>query len=79
MDERVSKAAYTCLGIDLQGQKDMLGLWVGEAEGASFWLSVLTELKNRGVQDILIACVDGTKGFRRRSNRYFRKYRFSCV
>lgn len=59
----VSKAAYTCLGIDLQGQKDMLGLWVGEAEGASFWLSVLTELKNRGVQDILIACVDGLKGF----------------
>jgi putative transposase len=59
----VSKAAYTCLGIDLQGQKDMLGLWVGEAEGASFWLSVLNELKNRGVQDILIACVDGLKGF----------------
>lgn len=59
----VSKAAYTCLGIDLQGQKDMLGLWIGEAEGASFWLSVLTELKNRGVQDILIACVDGLKGF----------------
>lgn len=59
----VSKAVYTCLGIDLQGQKDMLGLWIGEAEGASFWLSVLTELKNRGVQDILIACVDGLKGF----------------
>lgn len=59
----VSKAAYTCLGIDLQGQKDMLGIWVGENEGTSFWLSVLTELRNRGVKDILIACVDALKGF----------------
>ena len=59
----LNKAAYTCLGIDVQGQKDMLGLWVGESEGASFWLSVITELKNRGVTDILIACVDGLKGF----------------
>lgn len=58
-----SKAAYTCLGIDLQGQKDMLGLWIGDSESASFWLSVMTELKNRGVKDILIACVDGLKGF----------------
>ena len=59
----VSKAAYTCLGIDLTGRKDLLGLWVGEAEGANFWLSILTELRNRGVQDILIACIDGLKGF----------------
>jgi putative transposase len=59
----VSKAAYTCLGIDQNGRKDFLGLWIGESEGANFWLSVLTELKNRGVQDILIACVDGLKGF----------------
>jgi putative transposase len=58
-----SKAAYTCLGVELSGRKDLLGLWVGEAEGANFWLSVLTELKNRGVQDILIACIDGLKGF----------------
>jgi transposase-like protein len=57
------KAAYTCLGIDTHGQKDMLGIWVGEAEGAAFWLSILTELRNRGVKDILIACVDGLKGF----------------
>lgn len=59
----LSKAAYTCLGVEITGRKDMLGLWVGEAEGANFWLSVLTELKNRGVKDILIACIDGLKGF----------------
>jgi len=59
----ISKAAYTCLGIELSGRKDLLGLWVGEAEGANFWLSVLTELKNRGVKDILIACIDGLRGF----------------
>jgi len=58
-----SKAAYTCLAVDLEGQKDMLGIWVGEAEGANYWLGIMTELKNRGVQDILIAAVDGLKGF----------------
>jgi len=58
-----SQAVYLALGINLEGQKELLGLWVGEAEGAKFWLSVLTELKNRGLQDILIACVDGLKGF----------------
>lgn len=59
----LSKAAYTCLGIDVYGKKDILGIWIGEAEGAHFWLSVVSELKNRGVEDILIACVDGLKGF----------------
>lgn len=59
----ISKAAYTCLGVELSGRKDLLGLWIGEAEGANFWLSVLTELKNRGVKDILIACIDGLRGF----------------
>ena len=59
----VSKAAYTCLGIDVNGNKDLLGFWIGESEGANFWLSVITELKNRGVEDILIACIDGLKGF----------------
>jgi putative transposase len=58
-----SQAVYLALAINLQGQKELLGLWVGEAEGAKFWLSVLTELKNRGVQDIFIAAVDGLKGF----------------
>lgn len=59
----LSKAAYTCLSIDLDGRKDMLGIWVGEAEGANFWLGILTELRNRGVEDILISAVDGLKGF----------------
>ena len=59
----VSKAAYTCLGVDVNGHKDLLGLWIGESEGANFWLSVITELRNRGVEDILIACIDGLKGF----------------
>jgi putative transposase len=58
----VMKAAYTCIGVDTEGQKDLLGLWVGENEGSRFWFSVATELKNRGVNDILIACMDGLKG-----------------
>lgn len=59
----VTKAAYTCLAVDTDGKKHVLGLWVGESEGASYWLNVLNELKNRGVEDIFIACVDGLKGF----------------
>ena len=66
-----NKAAYTCLALDITGRKDLLGLWVSEAEGANFWLSVMTELKNRGVQDILIACVDGLKGFPEAINTVF--------
>lgn len=58
----VSKAAYTCLGIDNAGKKDVLGLWVGESEGSKFWLKVCTELSSRGVKGILIACIDGLKG-----------------
>ncbi|MFH1196814.1 MAG: IS256 family transposase [bacterium] len=69
----VNKAAYTCLSLDTDGRKDLLGLWVSEAEGANFWLTVLTELKNRGVQDILIACVDGLKGFPEAINTVFPK------
>jgi len=68
-----SKAAYTCLAIDVEGHKDLLGLWIGEAEGANFWLNVLTELKNRGVEDIFIACVDGLKGFPEAINSVFPK------
>lgn len=59
----VTKAAYVALGIDAEGCKDILGIWVGENEGAKFWLKVCTELKNRGVEDILIVCIDGLKGF----------------
>lgn len=59
----VTKAAYVALGITIDGVKDVLGVWIGENEGAKFWLKVCTELRNRGVKDILIACIDGLKGF----------------
>jgi putative transposase len=58
-----NKAIYLAIGINLQGAKEVLGLWVAQTEGAKFWLQVVTELKNRGVSDIFIACVDGLKGF----------------
>lgn len=57
------KAVYIAIGINLDGKKDVLGMWVGENESAKFWLSVLNGLKNRGVNDILIACIDGLTGF----------------
>ncbi len=57
------KAVYLALGINLAGEKELLGIWIAQTEGAKFWLQVVTELKNRGVQDIFIACVDGLKGF----------------
>lgn len=57
------KAVYLAIGINLAGEKEVLGFWIAQTEGAKFWLQVVTELKNRGVQDILIACVDGLKGF----------------
>lgn len=58
-----NKAIYVVIGVNLHGNKEVLGLWAGQAEGAKFWLQVLTELKNRGVTDMFIACVDGLKGF----------------
>ena len=57
------KAVYLAIGVNLAGHKEVLGLWIAQTEGAKFWLQVVTELKNRGVQDIFIACVDGLKGF----------------
>ncbi len=59
----VNKAVYLAIGVNLDGAKEVLGMWVSENEGAKFWLQVVTELKNRGLQDIFIACVDGLKGF----------------
>ncbi len=59
----ISKAVYTILGLNIEGKKELLGLYLSDQEGAHHWLSVLTDLHNRGVQDILIACVDGLKGF----------------
>ena len=57
-----TKAVYVALGISVEGEKELLGLWISDSEGAKFWLSVFTELKNRGVEDCFIACVDGLKG-----------------
>lgn len=68
-----SKAFYTVLGINQEGKKDVLGLYLSESEGSNFWLSVLTDLQNRGVKDILIACVDGLKGFPEAINNIFPK------
>jgi putative transposase len=58
-----NKAIYVAIGVNMQGNKEVLGLWAGQGEGAKFWLQVLTEMKNRGVADMFIACVDGLKGF----------------
>lgn len=59
----ITRAVYNILGVSLRGQKDLLGMYLSESEGAKFWLSVLTDLKSRGLQDMLIACIDGLKGF----------------
>ncbi len=59
----INQSMYLALGVNLEGQKELLGLWLAQTEGAKFWLAVMTELKSRGVKDILIACVDGLKGF----------------
>ena len=59
----INKSVFLAVGIDIDGQKELLGMWIAETEGARFWLSVLTELRNRGLEHILIACVDGLTGF----------------
>ena len=61
-DRIVSKAVYTCLGIDLEGHKDVLGIWIAASESATYWLGVANELKSRGVKDIFITCIDGLSG-----------------
>lgn len=67
----INKAAYTVLGVNTDGYKDILGIWIGENESASFWLTVCQELKSRGVQDILIVCKDGLSGFTEAINAVF--------
>ncbi|WGO99488.1 IS256 family transposase [Saccharophagus degradans] len=67
----INKAIYLALGVNMEGHKELLGMWLSENEGAKFWLGVLTELQARGVQDILIACVDGLKGFPEAINSAF--------
>lgn len=59
----INKSVFLALGISPEGHKELLGMWLAESEGAKFWLGVLMEMKNRGLQDIFIACVDGLKGF----------------
>ena len=67
----ISKAVYTILGVNMEGRKEVLGLYLSENEGANFWLQVLTDLSNRGVEDILIASVDGLSGFPEAINSIF--------
>ncbi len=81
IDGRVAnRTVYTAIGVNMEGQKEVLGLWIADTEGAKFWLSVITELKNRGVEDILIACIDGLKGFPEAINSVFPKTRIQlCI
>ena len=67
----INRSVYLALGVTLEGHKELLGLWLSDTEGAKFWLSVLTDLQNRGVQDVLIACVDGLSGFPEAINAVF--------
>ena len=60
----VIKAAYVVIGVNLDGEKEVLGIWIGANESSKFWLSVLNDLKNRGLQNVLIFCVDGLNGFK---------------
>ena len=69
----VNKAVYLAIGITMEGHKEVLGMWIEKTEGAKFWLQVITELKNRGLKDIFIACVDGLKGFPDAINAVFPK------
>ena len=80
-DKRViNKAIYFALAINCEGHKELIGLWIAENEGSKFWLSVLTELNNRGVKDIFIACVDGLTGFPEAINTVFPKTKIQlCI
>lgn len=80
-DKRViNKAVYVALGVNCEGRKELIGLWISENEGSKFWLSVLTELNNRGVKDIFIACVDGLTGFPEAINTVFPKTKIQlCI
>jgi putative transposase len=69
----INKAVYLAVGVNMEGKKELLGIWVGKNEGAKFWLQIVTELKNRGVEQIYVACVDGLKGFPEAINSIFPK------
>lgn len=69
----INKAVYLAIGVNMEGKKELLGIWIGKNEGAKFWMQVVTELKNRGVEQIYVACVDGLKGFPEAINSIFPK------
>jgi len=75
----INKSIFLALGINVEGQKELMGMWVAENEGAKFWLSVLMGLQHRGVEDILIACADGFKSFPDAINAVFHKSICNCV
>jgi putative transposase len=67
----INKAVYLAIGVNMEGKKELLGIWVGKNEGAKFWMQVVTELKNRGIEQIYVACTDGLKGFSEAINSVF--------
>ncbi|WP_236870665.1 transposase, partial [Candidatus Bandiella numerosa] len=67
----INKAVYLAIGVNMEGKKELLGIWISKNEGAKFWMQVMTELKNRGVEKIYVACVDGLKGFTEAINSIF--------
>ena len=69
----INKAVYLAIGVNIEGKKELLGIWIGKNEGSKFWMQVVTELKNRGVEQIYVACVDGLKGFPEAINSIFPK------
>ncbi len=75
----ISKAVYTLLGLNLHGKKELLGLHLSENEGANYWLSVLTDLNNRGVKDILIACIDGLTRVPEAIKLFLQRPKYNCV
>lgn len=75
-----NKSVYLAIGINLEGKKEVLGMWISENEGAKFWMNIITELTNRGLKDILIACIDGLKGFPEAINTVFPETRIQlCI
>jgi putative transposase len=75
----MNKSLYLVLAVDLNGQKELLGMWIAQTEGATFWLSVLTEVQNRGVKDMFIACVDGLNGLPEAIERSIRTRECNCA
>ena len=75
----ITKAAYVVLGINLDGQKDILGIWIGENESSKFWLNVLNKLKTRGIKDVFLFCVDGLTGSDKLLKRLFRTHKSSVA